>query len=35
MLSLKCLVIYPTLGRSEECKWEEYYLLICEWITRM
>jgi len=35
MFSRKCLVICSTLGRSEECKWEEYYLLIREWITRM
>ena len=30
MLSRKCLVIYSTLGRSEECKWEVYYLVICK-----
>jgi len=35
MLSRKCLIICSTLGRSEECKWEVYYLLIREWITRM
>ena len=35
MLFRKYLVICSTLGRSEECKWEVYYLLICEWITRM
>jgi len=35
MLSRKCLVICSTLERSEECKWEVYYLLIREWITRM
>jgi len=35
MLSRKCLVIWSTLGRNEECQWEVYYLLIREWITRM
>ena len=35
MLSRKCLVICSTLGRSEVCKWEVYYLLIREWIMRM
>ena len=35
MPSLKYLVICSTLGRSEVCKWEVYYLLIREWITRM